>query len=56
VRLCMLPDELLARSNSAQLSELMAHFKMSDDDAEAQRKLVHVEGELTGFFGEASDA
>jgi hypothetical protein len=51
----MLPDELLARADSAQLAELMAHFKMSDDDLESERKVAQTENDLTNFFGEADD-
>lgn len=55
MRLCMLPDELLARANSAQLSELFAHFRMTDEDQERERKMAQATAELTNFFGEADD-
>lgn len=55
MRLCMLPDELLARADSHQLSELFVHFKMSDDDREAEHASARAEDELTNFFGEAGD-
>ncbi len=51
----MLPHELLARSNSAQIAELMVHFKMMDDDREAAQEQRDAERELTSFFGEAAD-
>lgn len=51
----MLPHELLARTNSAQLSELMIHFKMMEDDRENAQQQRDAEHELTSFFGEAPD-
>lgn len=51
----MLPHEFLARTNSAQLAELMVHFKMMEDDREDAQQLRNAEQELTSFFGEATD-
>lgn len=49
----MLPHELLARANSAQLSEMFVYFKLLEDDRVQDQAINDAERELTGFFGEA---